>query len=365
MSSLDKQARTARIAAIAAACWAAVILSGCGTPGAPLPPSLNLPQAVTDLAANRAGDQITLTWTMPRRSTDKVLLKSPMPVEICRREDAGNCITAAKLMLAPAASGTFKEMLPAALAAGPPRPLRYFVTVKNRNGRSAGQSNAAFVLAGQAPEPVTDFAAEVRKDGIALRWAPMDAHDAIRLQRTLLNPPPTPAHHGPLAAPPEPVEQNLEVDSDVGRALDKSIVFGRTYEYRAQRLARIDVDGKTLELAGDISAPIRIQALDVFPPAIPTGLAAVANPPANGELPSIDLSWQPNTETDLAGYYVYRREAETPWRRISGDQPVPAPAFHDTDVAPGHTYIYGVSAVDQQGHESTRSADAEETVPNP
>ena len=108
---------------------------------------------------------------------------------------------------------------------------------------------------------------------------------------------------------------------------------------------------------------MRIEALDVFPPAIPAGLAAVANPPANGEPASIDLSWQPNTEPDLAGYYVYRHEAETPWQRISGSQPVPAPAFHDPSVQPGYTYVYGVSAVDRSGHESGRSADAQETVP--
>jgi hypothetical protein len=34
-------------------------------------------------------------------------------------------------------------------------------------------------------------------------------------------------------------------------------------------------------------------------------------------------------------------------------------------VQPGHTYMYAVSAVDQQGHESARSAEAEETVPGP
>ena len=58
-----------------------------------------------------------------------------------------------------------------------------------------------------------------------------------------------------------------------------------------------------------------------------------------------------------------RREADTPWRRISGEQPVVGPAFHDTQVTAGHKYTYGVSAVDHAGHESTRSADAEETVP--
>ncbi|HWE85358.1 MAG TPA: fibronectin type III domain-containing protein [Terracidiphilus sp.] len=363
MSSPDKLALRARLAAVALAICAAASLSGCGTPGAPLPPSLNLPEPVANLAAVRAGDKVTLTWTMPRRTTDKVILKAPLQVRICRREGSDACETAADLTLAPMALGTFTETLPAALGEGSARPLGYFVEIRNRRGRSAGLSNAAVVLAGEAPPPVADLAAEVRKDGIVLRWKAADPRDAIRLERTLENPPPADPHAGALAAPPEPVRQILNVPSDAGEAIDKAIVFSRTYEYRAQRVAHSQSDGRTLELAGDLSAPVRIAAEDVFPPAIPEGLAAVANAPVNGGAASIDLSWQPNTEPDLAGYYVYRREAETPWRRISGEQPVPGPAFHDPSVEAGHAYIYGVSAVDRKGHESTRSADAEETVP--
>lgn len=353
----------ARVAAIPLAICAALALAGCGTPGAPLPPTLNLPDPVSNLAAVRAGDAVTLTWTMPRRNTDKMILNGPLAVRVCRREGSGACETVGELTLAPRASGTFSDTLPGALASGTARPLRYFVEVRNRKGRSAGPSNAAVVLAGQAPAPVTELNAEVRKDGVVLRWKAVDAQDSVRLVRTLENPPPVQTHSGPLAGAAEPVQQILAVSSDEGKALDTSIVFGRTYQYRAQRVARVDVEDKTLELAGELSAPVRIAALDVFPPAIPAGLAAVANLPANGEPASIDLSWQPDTEPDLAGYYVYRREAETPWRRISGAQPVPAPAYHDAGVQPGHTYIYGVSAVDQKGQESGRSADAEETVP--
>ena len=353
----------ARVAVMPLAIWAALVLAGCGTPGAPLPPSLNLADTVKNLAAVRAGDKVTLTWTMPRRNTDKMILNAPLQVRVCRREGSGACEAAGELTLAPKALGTFTETLPATLASAAPRPLRYFVEVRNRKGRSAGLSNAAVVLAGQAPAAVTNLNAEVRKDGIVLRWKPVDAQDSVRLERTLENPPPAKAHSGPMAAPAEPVHETLGVSSDEGNALDPGIVFGRIYDYRAQRIARVEADGKTLELAGELSAPVRIDALDVFPPAIPAGLAAVANPPENGEPASIDLSWQPNTEPDLAGYFIYRREAETPWRRISGSQPASAPAFHDASVLPGHSYIYGVSAIDQKGHESGRSASAEETVP--
>lgn len=355
---------TWRAHATGVALFAALVLSGCGTPGPPQPPSLNLPEAVTNLAAQRTGNQVTLAWTMPRRNTDKMILKTPMRVQVCRSQGPGACLpVTANLTFAPVAAGRFTEVLPAELASGASRPLRYFVEVRNRKGRSAGLSNAAVVLAGQAPAAVADLAAEVVKDGIVLRWKAAGSGNAIRLQRTLLTPPPATRRPGPMSAPPEPILEYLDIASDEGRALDESIVFGRTYEYRAQRVAGVEVDGKTLELAGDISAPVRIEARDVFPPAVPAGLAAVANPPANGEPASIDLSWQPDTEPDLAGYYVYRREAQTPWQRISGQQPVPSPAYHDALVQPGHTYTYGVSAVDQKGYESGRSADAEETVP--
>jgi hypothetical protein len=192
----------------------------------------------------------------------------------------------------------------------------------------------------------------------------------------LLNPPVAKPQQGPLAPQPEPVEQNLLVDSCAPegrmsdcRALDKEIRFGQTYEYRAQRSARITVDGKTLELAGELSAPVRVEALDIFPPEVPTGLAAVATTGENGDAPpaqnAIDLSWQPVTDADLAGYIVYRREGQAAWQRVSPAGPLVPPAFPDTQLQPGHTYRYAVSAIDRGGHESARSAETEETVPNP
>jgi hypothetical protein len=371
-------------AALSALSAAALLATGCGTPGAPLPPSLKLPDPVRDLAATRTGNQVSLTWTMPKKNTDKMLLKANLPVRVCRREDPGTCAPAAGPLLAPGSSGAFTDTLPPALASGPPRPLTYFIELNNRNGRSAGLSNAAQVLAGEAPAPVAGLAAQVRKDGVVLRWTPDGEKAAIRLHRKLLTPQPnaesaaTPKpRQGLLAPPPEPLEQSLLVDSgaqsdqsaqSLDRALDKDIRFGQVYEYRAQRVARVTAGSQTLELAGELSAPVRVETVDIFPPAVPTGLAAVATAGENGAEPAIDLNWQPVTETDLAGYQVYRREAGGAngiWQRISPAQPFVAPAFHDNQVQPGHTYSYAVSAIDRGGHEGVRSAETEETVPNP
>ncbi|MDE3187841.1 MAG: fibronectin type III domain-containing protein [Acidobacteriota bacterium] len=361
MSSIERAGWAALAGVLAAA------LAGCGTPGAPQAPSLNLPGRVTDLAAERAGNQVSLKWTMPTRNTDKLLLTNSIDVRVCRKEGAGTCdAVGGGLMLAPGADGALTETLPPALASGAPRMLTYFVELKNRKGRSAGLSNAAPVLAGAAPAPVTGLSAEVRKTGVELRWTP-DAEDtAVRLRRKLLSAQPKPKQ-GLLAQPPEPTEQNLLVETGVqtGRAMDKTIRFGETYEYRAQRVARVTADGRALELVGELSAPIRVEALDVFPPTVPTGLAAVATTDESGGSPAIDLSWQPDGDTDLAGYVVYRREGDAAWQRISPAPPVAGPAFHDAQVQPGHTYRYAVTAVDQKGHESARSAEAQETVPNP
>jgi hypothetical protein len=350
------------------------LISSCGTPGAPQPPSLNLPDRVTDLSAVRIGNRISLSWIMPRRNTDRLRLRGDIDVRVCRREGANDdtrpCAPAGELQLPPAASGTFSENLPHEFSSGAPRMLTYFVELKNRNLRSAGLSNPAPVVAGDAPSPITGLAAEVRRDGVILRWSAADPGVSVRLRRKLLTPSPAKARTGAIPPTREPVEQNLLVEEGPGtapaQALDRDMVLGNTYEYRAQRVIRKQFDSRVIELEGELSAPIRVDALDVFPPAVPVGLAAVATAadPASGTPASIDLSWQPNTELDLAGYEVYRREDQTPWQRISGDQPVIGPAFHDAHVLPGHTYRYGVSAVDKGGHESGRSTEASETVPS-
>lgn len=387
MENERKFRRTALTAAMMGVLAAAAALTGCGTPAAPQPPSLNLPEKVTNLAATRAGDAVSLTFTMPRKNSDKLLLKGKIDVRLCRQEGAGACANAGEIEFTPGEEGVLADTLPAELASGAPRPLSYFVELKNRNGRSAGLSNAAVVLAGEAPAPVAGFSAEMRKSGAVLRWTPDGSSEetAVRLHRRLLDPPAGKEmaesteiaesgkkQQGILAPPPEPIELSLLVEPDAtggqanaDRALDKSIRFGESYEYTAQRVARVSVNGQTLELPGAFCAPVRLEARDIFPPEVPTGLAAIATSASAGLEAAIDLSWQPVTDANLAGYIVYRREGDGAWQRVSPAQPAVSPAFHDTQVQPGHSYIYAVSAIGQNGHESARSAEATESMPTP
>lgn len=364
------------LAALGAALAITSALAGCGMPGAPLPPSLNLPVPVTDLSAVRTGPQVALTWTMPTKTTDKVLLKGNIAVRVCRNEtSAARCSVAATLQLAPGADASLTDTLPTPLASGPPRVLTYSVELVNRKGRSAGLSNPVKILAGEAPPAIENLTAEMKRDGVFLRWAPAPTEApsiAIRLVRRLISPPGTKSDQGPMSQPAEPLEQTLLVaPTDLAdRALDSSIRFGETYVYRAQRVARVTVGGSTLELASPLSPPLRIDAVNVFPPSAPKGLAAVATAAENGSRPAIDLSWLPGAEPNLAGYIVYRRDvgassAASAWQRISPAQPVVGPGYHDSSVQPGHSYAYCVTAIDQDGRESARSAEASDTVPGP
>src|SRR5208337_250725 len=62
-------------------------LLACGIPGAPQPPSLELPRTVGNLQAVRKGDKVTLTWTTPHETTDRKRIKHLGVTRICRAVD--------------------------------------------------------------------------------------------------------------------------------------------------------------------------------------------------------------------------------------------------------------------------------------
>lgn len=183
------------------------------------------------------------------------------------------------------------------------------------------------------------------------------------MHRDLVKPPVAPRPNESEGAPP-PEQQTLEVNldkDDPGQALDRDATLDHTWKYSAERVLHVEVDHHALEIAGPPSATIAIDAKDVFPPRIPQGLAAVADAQAH----AIDLSWVPDPDADLAGYFVYRRDvtAGGAAQRISPSKPLVAPSFSDTAVVPGHRYAYAVSAIDRDGNQSARSEEVEEELP--
>ena len=344
-------------------------LVACGMVAPPQPPSLHLPQPATDLTASRTGNEVHLHWTMPKRATDRVFLKGDQDAHICRSVANGLCQPAGDAKYAPEAQADFTDHLPAALTTGQPQLITYTVELRNHRGRTAGPSNSASSASGPAPAPTAAFAADIHSEGVLLHWQP--AHDAstlIRIERTLVT--------KPGAAPKQssallrkgaeaPAQQTLEVaydpQHDPAHAYDKDAAFDQEYRYMAQRIQTLSLAGHTIEIASDPSQTATLNTRDIFPPAVPTGLVAVSSPDEH----AIDLSWSPNTENDLAGYIVYRREAgsSAAATRISPAQPIAGPAFRDATAVPGKNYAYSVSAIDQDKNESQRCPETEESLP--
>jgi hypothetical protein len=314
------------------------------------------------------GNDVHLHWTMPKRTTDKVLLKGDQNAHICRQVENGPCEAAGDAKYAPEAAAEFTDHLPQTLTSGAPKLLRYTVELRNSHGRAAGPSNQAFSATGTAPAPAAGLAANARAEGVVLHWkATQDASTLLRLDRVLVLKPgesnkPTSAETRKGATPPP--QQRLEVPFtnhlDPAQAYDNDAALDHTYRYTGTRIAKLTLSGHDIEVA---SAPSEttIDARDVFPLAVPSGLVSVASPDEH----AIDLSWTPNAENSLAGYIVYRREAGSSAApiRISPAQPVAGPAFHDDTAKPGVRYAYSVSSIDADGNESARSQEVEESLP--
>jgi hypothetical protein len=349
------------------------LATGCGEPGSPQPPSLNLPVPVTNLAASRIGDTVHLTWITTDKTTDHTTPTGPVIARICRIQGSGPCeyVADEKKRLGIAAS--FDDLLPTTITAGKRELLTYYVELDNHARKSAGRSNPAYTAGGPAPAPLSGLTATPRAEGVVLHWDAAQGTDCsvckVRIERLLqgaavAKPAKSSRRPGPMAAPEPSPRQMLEVAAPQGspfnQAADITITFGETYSYRVRRIDSIQLDGHRLEVLGQQSSPVTIETRDTFPPAVPRDLAVVADDPSK----AIDLSWSPDSEPDLAGYVVYRRDAagNAEPRRVSGPNPLPEPAFHDTQVQSGGRYAYSVSAVDQSGNESTRSPESEETL---
>ena len=352
------------------------------------------------------GDGVVLRWTAPDQTTDKLPIKGTATVVVCREvtpplftalPGEAACAQVARLNMQEGAMQAV-DHLPQALTSDPVRLLSYRVTVANAAGRSGAASTPAFAGAGAAPQKVVGLRVKAVKGGTLVEWQRIAAADAgadvVELTRVdqelaardAAQPAPVKAAPAPPKGrlQPAPKKASLSFDgkkdvepaevqlraggSDGGGTFDRTAVNGQTYVYTAERVRSVTVAGHELRLQSAVSAAVTIAVRDVFPPAAPMGLAAVPNSTpgeANAsQAASIDLSWEPVTDEDFAGYIVYRRDVSVaggPVVRLTA-APIVETAYRDMTAVPGVRYAYTVTAVDTSGNESGASAAAEESL---
>ncbi len=334
-----------------------------------------LPQRVADLSAQRTANTVELHWTMPARTLDRLLLKGDQHVVLCRAIGSGACQAQGERLLLAGAPEQWTDTLPAAFGQGPPVLIRYELRLLNGARRDAGPSNPAYVAGGWAPPAVHSAEAATTPNGIAVAWSaaagplPLGGKLLVRLERTRVlaaGESARPDKGGTDTGVPQPASQVLELPArEQGAAwkpaVDADALLNRSYRYTVQLVDQVNMDGRVLEISGSPAETRVVNARDVFPPAVPADLAAVAN----GDSGTIDLSWTPDADPDTAGYFVYRRPAGTAELppRVSGPASLAAPDWSDRSVRKGVRYLYSVSAVDASGNESARSPEVGEALP--
>lgn len=331
--------------------FAMLLFAGCASTGTPRPPSLRLPQPVRDLDAERVGNRVELRFTVPTLATDRQPLAGKhgagaLTAEFCRFDRPGGpCTPLPPVSVTAGQLAQAHDDLPPALQSGPVIPLRYTVRVLNGRGHAAGESRDAFSAAGSAPAAIERLAEITTARGVQLTWQPAAHRPAVHIQ---------------IEAQNGDRKRTLTVPDDPGGAVDAAPKPGDTVTYTVVRAEEV-AGPHPVTLRGEPATVTATRAPDTFAPVAPTGLAAVAVQ-MNSVPPEVDLSWEPNTETDLAGYLVQRADVADGAVVLLTPVPIPTAAYRDLAVIPGHTYRYTVRAQDTNGNRSPASAPATEPV---
>jgi hypothetical protein len=381
-------------------CFASLILlalmTGCASPGVPHAPSLHLPQRVKSLGAERHGAAVVVRFSTPERTTDDQPITTSVTASLCRAVADGPCRATKSFPGKTKIAGQVEwvDVLPADLTVGGPRRLTYRVELFNAAGRSAGPSEPAFAAAGEVPRAVKAFKAEGSGAGIVLRWTPEAlATGEVLVKREDLNPLPPKAKAAPAkkaaAAPatksnggrkvhaaPAPGVAHVgapkdegtvwlhaadgDPEHDSGGLVDTTAKPDEPYRYTAMRSRSVTLDGHKMEMRSELSDVVAITLRDVFPPAVPQGVLVAGFAVEGSDNLAADLVWQPDTESDLAGYNVYRQTLAVDGKADAvvklTEKPVALPSFHDATVVRGYGYRYTVTAIDGKGNESPASA---------
>ena len=324
---------------VAAVSLALALLAGCGYVGPVLPPSPQIPLPITGLTAVQQGNKIVIEFKTPPRTTDSLAIKQFSAVDLRIGP------TVAPFDFNVWAEGARRYSVNPPLPNDPddPQPIPVTesvaaddwvgkkVAVAVRTAERKGDHYSSWsnrVVLDVLPALTAPTAkAEPVAEGVALSWDATGSDQKYRVMR-----------QGPNDK--EPVELTT---TDKTTYVDSTAQFDTHYEYSI-----IAVKGTAQSLA---SKPTPITPKDKFPPAVPGNVNALAGPD------SIEVSWQRSPESDLKGYYIYRAAGAGAFEK-QGNL-LTLPSYSDKLVERGKTYRYEVSAVDKNGNESAKSAEAQ------
>lgn len=383
----------ARFAAAVLAC--VLVVPACGKKGGVQAPLTLVPQKIETLKAAQRGGLVLLEWTNPSAYIDGRALDEISEVEIWLEERPDPpapgpgakpsappkesdfaarakrvAILTAAAKPAPKSARTPKDKKPASSSAAPKAPPNAAYVYRLDPARWAGRT---FVFALRVRDTkkgrLSDFSSEIAFKPKALAAPPAGVRAAVFADRIEVrwtapstnfdgSAPPlvkgfiiyrseaaaSPDATGVPAAAGPPRRLNAVPVADVVYA-DHDFSFGPTYRYFVRAA------GAAAEpfLESEDSDAVEVRPQDVFPPAVPADLSALAGPDF------VTLIWDAVGDKDLAGYHVWRRVAGgANYARVTA-VPVPEPTYTDRAIEKNTTYEYAITSVDRTGNESPKS----------
>jgi len=325
--------------------WIILILAGgCAKKAPPVPWESVVPKRIVDLRATPREGRLLLDWGVPKENTDKSVLTDLAGFKILRSEGVlvgeeckgcGERKTVVHQMKWDSKEEEKKTRVAIFFEDQEARKVYvYQVVSTNRRGDPSAPSNPVTVYWDYPPQVPRMVKGEEGDKRVELYWEPVEGATGYNVYRRLEE---REFSNRPLNR--EPLTTTHFSDLNVEN--EKKYI----YSVRAVRkVVKTDVEGK-----GSLGVPIT--PTDLIAPVAPVGLVAI--PLKDG----MELSWSRNRETDLLGYYVYRRKTgEKEFKRLV-ETPLTKETYLDTEVALQQEYEYVVTAVDSsiKGNESPRS----------
>ena len=296
-----------------------LLINSCGYVGDPLPPSLQIPVPITDLAAEQRAARIHLSFTLPATTTDNAGIRTFRDVEVMGGPEGA----AERIPVGNAAPGPVE--LDVAVSSWAGKSVRFQARAQGPKGRWSEWSNSVQLQVADPSPPPANVAAKAIPEGVELTWS--SSAPPYRIWRKS----PTDA---------QPV---LAATVNETRWRDDNTAYGQTYAYEIQ------------SAGSERSAAVSITPQDAFPPPAPTNLTSVVTET------SIELSWDPVSASDLAHYNVYRATGTGPFSPLATR--VTAPAYSDRTAQPNVEYRYAATSADTGGNESAHSPSVSAKLP--
>lgn len=365
---------------------------GCGKQGPPLPPLRTVPAPTKDLHIRQQGPRVLFELTYPKTTAGGMALDGVSAVEVWEavqpapREGkpqpldprvfastAKQVLKVADADLGAAIFGDrviFSSPLPeGAIVATPPSPATptppatpapttpstaptptttpatprspsrfYAVRTVSKGGERSDFSNLVSLVPKTPPLSPDQVSTTARPDGVLIEWSPVEGALGYAIYRRGAQE----KSHGQPVHAAGPTERSW---------LDSSARYGQSYIY-----AVTSFNDRDPFIESAITSEREVRYQDRFAPPTPTDLVALA------ETGRIRLVWKGSDAEDLAGYIVYRRGPGGDFQRLTA-QPLTAAEHNDTEVKPGASYSYRVTAVDQAGNESAPSNEVRAALP--